>query len=162
MSLSLQPIDLSKLGWMPSTKDQTNEESGLSSLANELSTPLSSLTTVSVDGTGSFDVLMRATKLHLNEEYNAQRITGQEYATVYLGALAAVLQTATQFLLNEQQVHKINAEIGLTRQKTVTELANTDDNIPVGLGFNHVPAIPECIEPVVCYVAEGPPEEQPY
>jgi len=110
--------------------------------------PVEKLTSVSVNGTGAFDVLMRATKLHLTEEYEGGRITGNEYATVYLGALAAVLQTSIQFLLNEQQAHQIVAEVGLLRQKTVTELAQTDDNIPVGLGFNYVPKEAVAIPPV--------------
>ena len=140
MSLRLQPVDLGALGWQPTTSQETDTENGIADLNKTLATPLESLTTLDVDGTGAFDVLMQATKLHLKEEYDAQRITGKEYATVYLGALSAVLQTATQFLMNEQQVHLLNAQIGLVRQQTVTELSNTADSIPVGLGFNHVPA----------------------
>lgn len=102
-----------------------------------LSTPeVSRLTTQSIDGTGVFDILMKTTKLHLLEEYEADRITGAEYTQVYLGAMTAVMQTALQFLLNTQQEEKIQAEIALARQKTVTELAQTDDTIPIGLGFN--------------------------
>jgi hypothetical protein len=99
------------------------------------------LSTQSVDGTGAFDVLMKTTKLHLLEEYNAGRITGEEYATVYLGAMTSVLQQAVQFLLNHQQAEKVLAEIGLVRQKTVTELAQTDDTLPEGLGFNGTTAV---------------------
>lgn len=94
------------------------------------------LTTKSVDGTGVFDVLMATVKQHLLEEYEADRITGDEYTKVYLGAMQGAMQTAVQFLLNSQQEEKIQAEIALTRQRTVTELAQTDDDIPVGLGFN--------------------------
>lgn len=94
------------------------------------------LTTKSVNGTGVFDVLMAAVKEHLLEEYDADRITGDDYSKVYLGALQGVMQTAAQYLLNSQQEEKIQAEIGLTRQKTVTELAQTDDDIPTGLAFN--------------------------
>jgi hypothetical protein len=139
MTVRLQPIDLSKSGWTPTTLDADNAELGIGKDTGLLSTPLEKLTTVSLEGAGAFDVLMRATKLHLTEEYDAGRITGNEYATVYLGAVSAVLQTSIQFLLNEQQAHQIVAEVGLIRQKTVTELAETDDNLPIGLGFNHVP-----------------------
>jgi hypothetical protein len=97
---------------------------------------VSKLTTKSIDGTGVFDVLMKVTKLHLEEEYSSRRITGKEYATVYLGALAAVLQQAVVYLINNSQVEKLNAEIGLIRQQTVTELTQTDNDIPLGLGFN--------------------------
>lgn len=140
MSIRLQAVDLSPSGWKPTTLDLTNVENGVGGTEQKvLGTPVKSLTTVELEGSGVFDKLMRAVKLHLRDEYDSQRITGNEYSTVYLGAMAAVLQTSTQFLLNEQQVNQINAEIGLIRQKTVTELANTDDNIPVGLGFNFVP-----------------------
>lgn len=137
MSIRLQAVDLSLDGWTSTTQHQTNIENGVGSTEDKvLATPIEKLTTVSLKGSGVFDKLMQAAKMHIKEEYDAQRITGAEYSTVYLGALNAALQTATQFLLNEQQVYKINADIGLVRQQTVTELANTDDNIPEGLGFN--------------------------
>jgi hypothetical protein len=94
------------------------------------------LTTKSIDGTGVFDVLMKATKLHLTEEFTAGRITGKEYSEVYLGALNSVLAQSVQFLAVKDQTEKLTAEIGLIRQQTVTELAQTGDLIPVGLGFN--------------------------
>lgn len=149
MSLPLRPLDLNTVGWDATTREATDVENGLVDSTVSLAIPLDRLTTVALDGSGVFDALMRATKLHLQEEYEAERITGKEYTTVYLGALTAVLQTATQFLMNEQQVHLINAQIGLVRQQTVTELANTCDSIPEGLGFNHVPATPTSIDPLV-------------
>ena len=97
---------------------------------------VSRLTTASVDGTGVFDILMRSAKQHLLEEYNADRVTGDEYTKLYLGTMTAVMQTAVQYILNAQQEEKIQADIALVRQKTVTELAQTDNTIPVGLGFN--------------------------
>lgn len=151
MSIRLQPIDLRTLGWDKTTRQITRESEGLVDLEKVLTTPLESLTTQEINGKGAFDVLMKATKLHLQEEYNAQRITGPDYAGVYLGAVTAVLQTATQFLLNEQQAHKLNAEIGLVRQQTVSELANTDDSVPEGLGFNFMPGVRTEILPVDCF-----------
>ena len=107
------------------------------SVSAVLSPPdITELTTGSVDGTGVFDVLMKSTKAHLQEEYTKNRISGEEYTTVYLGALTAVLQQAVAFILSHQQKEKVSAEIGYIRQQTVTELANTDDDIPLGLGFN--------------------------
>lgn len=150
MSIRLQPVDLSLDGWVNSTVEQNNQEQGIGSTENKiLGTPIKTLTTSEVDGSGVFDRLMKTVKLHLDEEYTSQRITGNEYSNVYLGALTAVLQTSVQFLLNEQQVHRINAEIGLIRQQTVTELTKTDDNIPVGLGFNHIPQSVTPIPPIV-------------
>lgn len=149
MSIRLQVVDFGLEGWTPTTLTQTQQEQGIGSAEKPvLATPLKALTTGEIDGTGVFDRLMKATKLHLDEEFASHRITGNEYSNVFLGALTAVLQVSVQFLLNEQQVHRINAEIGLIRQQTVTELANTDDNIPVGLGFNHVPQETTPIPPI--------------
>lgn len=87
------------------------------------------LTLATLDGTGVFDVLMRANKAHLESEYQKNRIKGPEYATVYLGSLESVMQTSLQFLLNKDksdleaqliqaQIEKVNAEIGLVKQQT--------------------------------------------
>lgn len=99
------------------------------------------LTTVSITGTGVFDVMMRSAKLHLKEEYDSRRITGKEYAQVYLGMITAVMQQSVAFILQQEQLAKTRAEIALLRQKTVTELAQTDDLIPAGLGFNDSTAV---------------------
>ena len=94
-------------------------------------TPLTvnDLTQASLEGTGVFDVLMRANKAHLEAEFSKNRIKGPEYSTVYLGALESVMQTALQFLLNKDkaaleaqliqaQIEKVNAEIDLVVQQT--------------------------------------------
>jgi len=61
------------------------------------------LTQATLDGTGVFDVLMRANKAHLEAEFNKNRIKGAEYSTVYLGSLTQVMQTALQFLLTKEK-----------------------------------------------------------
>ena len=65
---------------------------------------LNDLTLATLDGTGVFDVLMRANKAHLEAEYSKNRIKGSEYATVYLGSLEAVLNAAIQFLLQKDKI----------------------------------------------------------
>ena len=65
---------------------------------------LNDLTLATLDGTGVFDVLMRANKAHLEAEYSKNRIKGAEYATVYLGSLEAVLNSALQFLLQKDKI----------------------------------------------------------
>jgi hypothetical protein len=57
------------------------------------------LTGGEVAGAGNFDELMRTVKDHIAQEYACSRITGQSYATVYLGAMQSVLQTANEFTL---------------------------------------------------------------
>lgn len=95
------------------------------------------LTQVEVTGSGVFDVLMRATKGHLEQEFKLGRIKGAEYSTVYLGSLEAVLQTALQFLLEkdkqaleaqllEQQILLAQVEV----QKAQAELAIIQASLP--------------------------------
>lgn len=61
------------------------------------------LTQATLDGTGIFDVLMKANKAHLDAEFEKNRIKGAEYSTVYLGSLTQVMQTALQFLLTKDK-----------------------------------------------------------
>ena len=82
--------------------------------------------------TGNFDELMKTVTLHLEEQFNAGRITGTDYATVYLGALQSVLAQAVTFTLN---MNKANKETDLLAQKEITEYAQTGttsaDTLPV-------------------------------
>jgi len=75
-----------------------------------------------VTGDGVFDDLMEAVNSQLNNQYELGRITGNDYATVYLGAMQAVIQQAVTFALS---VEKANAETALLDQKKVTEYAQT-------------------------------------
>lgn len=72
------------------------------------------LTQATLEGTGVFDVLMRANKAHLEAEFAKNRIKGPEYSTVYLGALTQVLQTAVSFLLTKEKTN-LEAQL-LTKQ----------------------------------------------
>lgn len=80
------------------------------------------LTSGTLDGTGVFDQLMRAVKAHLQEEFAANRIKSGDYATVYVGAITAVMQQASQFILSQQQADKqaelIAAQTAITTQQT--------------------------------------------
>ena len=106
---------------------------------------LPQLTEATTNGSGVFDVLMKATKAHLEQEFTQGRIKGAEYATVYLGSLEAVMQNALQFLLQkdktilegellnkqialaEVELAKANAELLIIQQglpKIQAEIAN--------------------------------------
>lgn len=105
------------------------------------------LTESSIAGAGVFDVLMRATKAHLDEEFKANRIRGPEYSTVYLGSIQAVMQTSLQFVLSQQKANleaqllekqialadkellKAQAAIDLTNQQKANLILEAD-NIP--------------------------------
>ena len=93
---------------------------------------LTDLTTIEVDGTGAFDVLMQATKSHLEQEFVKGRIKGTEYATVYLGSVEHVLNAALQFLLQKDKMALdallVAKQIELAeveKDKALAELANT-------------------------------------
>ena len=77
---------------------------------------LNDLTLTTLDGTGVFDVLMRATKTHLEAEFSKNRFKGPEYATVYLGSLESVMRTSMEFLLQRQ---KISLEADLMAQQVL-------------------------------------------
>ena len=78
--------------------------------------------TTATDGTGNFDQLMKVVTLHVEAQFNAGRITGTDYATVYLGALQSTLAQAVTFTLN---MNKANNEADLLAQKKTTEYAQT-------------------------------------
>lgn len=58
------------------------------------------------EGTGIFDVIMKAVNGNIKVEYDNGRIAGPDYAKVYLGSMQSALSTAMQFLLQEQQAEK--------------------------------------------------------
>lgn len=98
---------------------------------------LADLTTAKVGGTGVFDTLMTVTKAHLQAEFDAQRIKGADFATVYLGSLTQVLGQSVAFLLAkdkaqydaqiaEAQVRLTEAQILLVQEEIKRELLNAE------------------------------------
>ena len=76
-----------------------------------------------VTGTGIFDDMMETVNAHMAAQFNLGRITGSDYATVYLTVMQATIQQAVAFTIG---VQKGNAEESLLFQKEVTEFAQTD------------------------------------
>ncbi|QIG76598.1 putative tail protein [Rhizobium phage RHph_I1_6] len=64
---------------------------------------LALLTDTTVGGTGVFDKLMTATKAHLRTEYDANRITGQDYTKAYIAMIEQCMANGVQFLLQKDQ-----------------------------------------------------------
>lgn len=94
------------------------------------------LTTKVVNGTGIFDELMTAAHAHLDQEWGKQRITGTQYAEVYLGQMTAVLQQSVAFLVQRDAIYLNNlltqAQIELAEkqlEKADKELALLDKQI---------------------------------
>lgn len=67
---------------------------------------LSDLTTdgTPLNGTGVFDVVMRSLMAHITAEYENNRIKGNDYATVYLGALQYALAESVKFLIESEKL----------------------------------------------------------
>lgn len=86
------------------------------------------LTTAAVDGTGVFDVMMRAVNTHLEAQFQEGRITGADFAKVYLGAITVTQQTATQFVLGKDRAYWENlqsqAQLRLAQAQEVRALAD--------------------------------------
>lgn len=79
-----------------------------------------------VGGTGTFDALMRGFKAHLQEEYDANRISGAEYTKAFIALTATAMQNAVQFLLGRDgaywqsviaQAQAITARVALETAK---------------------------------------------
>ena len=68
-------------------------------------------------GTGVFDTLIAAVNKNVELQYQKGRITGNDYANVYLGGMQAVLQQAMQWVLqadtNAAQTDDIRKSIEL-------------------------------------------------
>lgn len=93
------------------------------------------LTVNSLSGKGAFDRLMQSVELHIQDEHKKGRITGANYAQVYMQAIQYVLQFATQFTLSQDQpyleaeklrIEKDRANIDLEKLKLELEIAKVD------------------------------------
>ena len=58
------------------------------------------------EGTGIFDELMMAINGNIQTQFDSGRITGAEYADVYLGGLQIAISEAMKFLLNKPGIEK--------------------------------------------------------
>lgn len=101
-------------------------------------TPVGMYYTKSGIGEGLFDQLMGAMEGHLDNQFKKQRLTGADYARVYVGSLEAVLSNTTQYLLGnlliDEQRQKILKEIELTDKQIDQidkEIEKTDAEIEV-------------------------------
>lgn len=75
-----------------------------------------------ITGSGVFDDLMESVTAHLEAQFQLGRITGTDFATVYLGAIQSALQASVSYAIGQE---KTNAEVALLTQKQTTEFAQT-------------------------------------
>mgnify|MGYP003625334977 CR=1 FL=1 len=81
-----------------------------------------------VTGDGVLDNIMETVNAHLDAQFKLGRITGTDYATVYLGAMQAAVTQAVQYTTGQE---KTNAEVSLLAQKDITEFAQTNQTSKV-------------------------------
>ena len=102
------------------------------------------LTEGKLDGKGVFDKLMKTFELHLEREYNKQRIRGTDYANAYIGLINNALNQVSNYALEksklplelqllEAQIHKIATDTivatkqgGLIDAQIHKEMAQTE------------------------------------
>ena len=84
-----------------------------------------------VTGDGIFDDLMESITAHIENQFDQSRITGTEYATVYLGAMQTALAQSVQFALSKDtetaQVNLIEEQIANQQAQLLQIIAATDN-----------------------------------
>lgn len=82
-------------------------------------------------GAGFFEEIMRSINAMIQEEYKRERITGTDYANVYLGTMTSALQVASQFILqyevSNQQLLLTQEQINQTKVATKLTLAQIEN-----------------------------------
>lgn len=82
------------------------------------------LTTGVVGGTGTFDQVMSSVKAHIDEQFELNRFTGDQFAKAYAEITGAALSNAVQFLLGRDQAYwqaiaaQQNAKIAMAQAVT--------------------------------------------
>lgn len=105
-------------------------------LPEPIEVDMDDVTEGTLNGTGAFDKLMSATKVHLTEEYSKGRIGVSDYSQVYLGALTNIINQSIAFTLTkdktaaEVQLLRIQEQTAeLNKSKVLAELEMINSNI---------------------------------
>jgi hypothetical protein len=81
-------------------------------------------------GTGAFDVLMESVNNQILKQWEQGRLSGADYAVVYLGALQAVLEQSVKFALSTEsaglQADEVAESTGRNNAKMVADIALTE------------------------------------
>lgn len=64
---------------------------------------IDNVTTIELNGTGTFDTITQAFSKRLDEQWSESRLRGTEYASVYLGLMNTAMQQAIAFELGKQE-----------------------------------------------------------
>jgi hypothetical protein len=90
------------------------------------------LTTKTIDGTGSFDVVMFSIKTHLKEEYETGRLTGLDYAKAYTELTGGAMSAGVQFLLGKDQAYWNGILVQAQARKAETESVTAMVQLEIG------------------------------
>lgn len=88
-----------------------------------ISETLVKFTQNALEGNGVFDVIMHACELHIHDEYDKNRISGANYSSTYIQTIQAVLQTATQLVLQGDKAYLEALQARYNIERTKAELA---------------------------------------
>ena len=94
------------------------------------------------EGTGIFDIIIKAANENIKIQHKTSRITGAEYAEVYLGTMQSAISEAMKFVLQndtlakelelkQAQIAKINAERDLVNAQIAAFGAQQDKELAV-------------------------------
>lgn len=92
MAVTFTPVDIANTKFVV----PTGSESKIYEVQDRPS--IGDVSSGAVDGSGIFDVLMRALKSQLQQEFEEHRITGSEYTRAYIELTQSALSASMQFL----------------------------------------------------------------
>lgn len=99
--------------------------------------PFSQITDGDTEGPGVFDLMMKAGKAHLIEEFENNRITGAQYTEAYIALIQTAMDRATSFILAREntfwqaqtgQIEAITKRAVLEQERLRTAQAAIDAN----------------------------------
>ena len=121
---TLPVVDLSGSAFQLPTQAGNPAYDAVATLTND------DLTTKVIDGTGTFDVLMTSQKAHLQGEYDAGRITGDQYTKAYIELTSVAMGSAVSYLLGRDaayyQAMLVQAQVQRAEIESVTAAVNLE------------------------------------
>jgi len=99
---------------------------------------LTDITEIDLNGNGSFDKLMRAVRLHINDAVNNNEITQGDAGEIYTNVIPSIVQQAVQFemqkdaltaQLEQEQIKTKMMQVQLDQEDRKLELLNIDSKL---------------------------------
>ena len=90
---------------------------------------INDITSGAIDGTGSFDIMMKTVFLHLQREFSSGRITGDMYAKAYIELMNNTVAQAIQFTVSAAQTSANDELIAAQIKKINKDIEMVDAQI---------------------------------